>query len=67
MLDIKIPIGLMFTVIGILITIYGFVTISDTAMYAKSFGININIWSGVGMLVFGLLMLSLTKWRKKAE
>jgi hypothetical protein len=65
MLDIRIPIGLMFTVLGVMITIYGFVTISDTAMYTKSFGININIWSGIGMLVFGLVMLALTKIKRK--
>lgn len=65
MLDIKIPIGLMFTILGVLLTIYGFATISNTAMYAKSFGININLWSGFGMLIFGLIMLVLTRINKR--
>lgn len=65
-LDIKYPIGLMFTLLGIVLTIYGLATLSDPAMYQKSFQININLWSGIGMLIFGLFMLSLIK-KKKTE
>ena len=32
MVDIRIPIGLMFTILGVLITIFGFVTMADTEM-----------------------------------
>jgi hypothetical protein len=67
MIDIKIPIGLMFSIFGVILTVYGLVTLSDTAMYARSFGINVNIWSGIGMLVFGLAMLMLVKWGKKLK
>ena len=65
MLDIRIPIGLMFTVLGVMISIYGIITNSNAVMYTKSFGININIWSGLGMLLFGLIMLALTRIKKK--
>ena len=65
MIDIKMPIGLMFTALGLLITTYGLTTISNTAMYQKTFGINMNLWSGIGMLIFGLIMLALTKINKK--
>ena len=65
MIDIKIPIGLMFTILGVLITAYGFFTNLDSTMYVKSFGININLWSGIGMLVFGVIMLILSKLNKK--
>jgi hypothetical protein len=65
MIDIKIPIGLMFLVFGILLTAYGFITISDVEMYKKTFSINMNLWSGVGMLIFGSLMLFLS--RKKSS
>jgi hypothetical protein len=65
MIDVKIPIGLMFTILGVLLTIYGICTNLDVNMYAKSFGMNINLWSGIGMLIFGLLMLALTKAKKK--
>jgi hypothetical protein len=65
MLDIKIPIGLMFLIFGILLTIYGLFTMSDAEMYKKSFEINVNLWSGVGMLCFGGLMIFLS--RKKIK
>jgi uncharacterized protein YhhL (DUF1145 family) len=65
MLDIKLPIGLLFTIMGIILTIYGVITNSDAAMYEKSLQININLWSGIIMLVFGITMLVLSKLKKK--
>jgi hypothetical protein len=64
MVDIRIPIGLMFSIIGILISVFGFFTMSNTGMYQKSLGINVNIIMGLLMLVFGLVMLYFA-WRKK--
>jgi len=64
MVDIRIPIGLMFSIIGILISVFGFFTMSDTGMYQKSLGINVNIIMGLLMFVFGLVMLYFA-WRKK--
>lgn len=64
MVDIRIPIGLMFSILGVLITVFGFVTISDGDMYQKSLGINVNIIMGILMLVFGLIMLYFS-WKKK--
>ncbi|MEI6888563.1 MAG: hypothetical protein ACOYM0_02665 [Bacteroidales bacterium] len=66
-IDIKIPIGLMFTILGLLLTVYGFITRSDAALYTVSLGINVNLWSGLGMLVFGLLMLALSIKSKKQK
>jgi hypothetical protein len=66
-LDIKLPIGLMFSVLGILLTIYGFVTGSDAAMYARSLNVNINLWVGMSMLVFGVMMLIFAKRPKKTK
>ncbi len=63
-LDIRIPIGLMFSIIGLIITIFGLFTNSDTAMYAKSLSININLWMGLLMLVFGGVMLFLARKSK---
>jgi hypothetical protein len=63
-LDIKYPIGLMFAILGVLLTIYGFATINDAAMYQKSFGINLNLWSGVFMTIFGGIMLLLSRRKK---
>ena len=56
-IDIKFPIGLMFTILGLFLTIYGLFTNGDMALYSKSLGINVNLWSGCGMLVFGSIML----------
>jgi hypothetical protein len=53
-LDIRWPIGLMFTLIGALLVVYGAVVKSD---HAISLGININLIWGVILLVFGVLML----------
>ena len=66
-IDIKIPIGLMFSILGLILTLFGFFTNSDSGMYTRSLGININLWSGVGMLVFGLLMLLLALKSRKAK
>jgi hypothetical protein len=60
-LDIKIPIGLLFTIFGIILSIYGLVTGSDAAFYAKSLGFNINLYTGLFMLVFGVFMLILSR------
>ncbi len=56
-LDIRWPIGGLFTITGALLVIYGLV--SDPAIYEKSLGINVNLWWGVVLLVFGLAMLVL--------
>jgi hypothetical protein len=66
-IDIKFPIGLMFTILGLLLTCYGFFTNSDAAMYKPSLGINVNLWSGFGMLVFGLLMLFFSYRSRKSK
>lgn len=54
-LDLRFPIGLMFAIVGALLTIYGLT--SNPAIYERSLGININLWWGLVMLVFGILML----------
>jgi hypothetical protein len=56
-LDIRWPIGLMFSFVGALLLIYGAATHSDTEMYRHSLGININLIWGVVLLVFGAAML----------
>lgn len=64
-LDIKLPIGLMFSILGILLTIFGLATGSDQELYARSLHVNINLWVGVGMLIFGGIMLIFAKRPKK--
>lgn len=54
-LDIRWPIGLMFTLIGALLAINGALVKSD---HAISLGVNINLIWGLVLLVFGVLMLA---------
>jgi hypothetical protein len=53
-LDIRLPIGGLFTVIGILLTGYGL--LADKAIYQASLGVNVNLRWGLVMFVFGLIM-----------
>ena len=63
-LDVRIPLGLMFLVIGGLMAVYGLFT-RGSAIYAKSLGININlIWGGL-MLAFGLVLYLLGRRPKR--
>ncbi len=61
-LDIRLPIGMMFSLIGAVMVIYGLVTGSNKELYQRSLDININLWWGLVMLAFGLAMLGLA-WR----
>jgi len=65
MLDIRFPIGLMFSIFGLIITIYGLATMGNDVMYARSLNINVNLISGVFTLLFGLIMLFLSGPVKK--
>lgn len=65
-LDIKIPIGAMFSIFGLILTIYGLTT-NGNAMYDISLNININLWSGLFMLVFGGFMLAISDLMKKKK
>jgi putative Mn2+ efflux pump MntP len=66
-LDIRYPIGLMFSIIGALMSIYGLVTGSDKALYERSLTININLIWGIVLLVFGAWMLLMAMRAKKAD
>lgn len=56
-LDIRTPLGVMFTILGLLLA--GFGLISDPAIYVRSLGIHINLWWGLVLLLFGAVMFSL--------
>ena len=61
-LDIRWPIGLMFSLIGLILFVYGFVTGSGSEIYQRSLGLNVNLYWGLLLLVFGGTMLTLA-WR----
>jgi hypothetical protein len=56
-LDIRIPLGLLFMVLGALLAIFG--AISDPQLYQRSLNVNLNLWWGSVLVAFGVLMLVL--------
>jgi hypothetical protein len=58
-LDLRVPIGMMFGLAGAILAAYGI--FSDPAIYRASLGINVNLWWGLVMMVFGAVMLG-TAW-----
>jgi len=62
--DLRLPIGLIFSLFGAMLALYGLFT--DPAVYAKSLGINVNLYWGLGMFVFGAAMLFLA-WRSRTR
>ena len=50
--DLRWPIGLMFTLLGALLIVYGAATWGDP-MYGRSLGYNVNLIWGTGLLLFG--------------
>lgn len=59
-LDLRLPIGLMFTIFGAILVGHGLLTSGD-AIYGRSLGINVNLWWGLVLLAFGLVMLALAR------
>jgi hypothetical protein len=66
-LDIRIPIGLMFSLLGLILLTYGLITFNNPTMYERSLGININIWTGIALAIFGGIMLGMAWWAKKKK
>jgi len=58
-LDIRIPTGLLFAIIGVVLVCFG--AWSDPAIYQRSLGINVNLWWGLALLGVGLGMLALAR------
>ncbi|MFM8567226.1 MAG: hypothetical protein ACKOCV_06045 [Gemmatimonadota bacterium] len=56
-LDLRLPIGGLFTTLGGVLGGFGLLTGGDASRYVKSGGINLNLWWGAALLVMGLLFL----------
>jgi hypothetical protein len=63
--DIRLPIGSLFTILGAILAIYGLIT-TNSDIYNASLGMNVNIWTGLGMLVFGIWFLVMAIRKRKA-
>jgi protein-S-isoprenylcysteine O-methyltransferase Ste14 len=63
--DLRLPIGIMFSLFGAMLVIFG--AVSNQEIYeTHSLGININLLWGAVLLVFGAAMLFLT-WRARGR
>jgi hypothetical protein len=58
--DLRLPIGILFSVFGLILTGYGLCTMGSE-IYKKSLNHNINIEWGIVLLVFGGTMLYFAK------
>src|SRR5262245_51121082 len=65
-LDLRYPIGGLFVVLGTILAGYGLATSGNAAMYERSTSINLNLWWGVVMVVFGAFFLALAARASRA-
>ncbi len=56
-LDVRIPLGGLFAIVGALLVVFGLATGGDAAIYIRSLGINLNLWLVLVMLVFVVVIL----------
>ena len=64
MLDLRVPTGFFFTIVGLIVTGMGVFSPSERAALTDS---NVNLYCGLVMLVFGLFMLGLTRLSKHED
>lgn len=57
-LDLRIPIGVLFSLYGMILSLHG--AFSDPALNERSLGMNMNLGWGLVLLVFGIAMLLLS-------
>ena len=66
MLDVRLPIGLLFLAVGILLAGYGYACppAELLTLFNNAVHINLNVIWGIFMTLFGLMMFSLAKLDK---
>jgi len=60
-LDIRAPIGGLFTVLGGMLAGYGLFAQGSSRSPDRSSGANVNLWWGLVMLAFGIVLLLLAR------
>ncbi|HXN52655.1 MAG TPA: hypothetical protein VN943_12025 [Candidatus Acidoferrum sp.] len=63
-IDIRLPLGILFLLVGSILVVYG--AASDPTLYRQSLGINVNLYWGVVLLIFGALMFMLSRRSARA-
>lgn len=64
-IDIRLPLGILFSLLGLILVVYGIA--GDSSLYQQSLGINVNLYWGLVLLVFGALMFVLSRRGARAE
>ena len=63
-LDIRVPLGLIFLIIGGIMAVFGLVTHGDATLYERSLGVDLNLtWGGI-MALFGAIMFYVGRRQK---
>ncbi|MGA2222593.1 MAG: hypothetical protein ABSH21_12615 [Verrucomicrobiia bacterium] len=65
-LDIRMPMGVMFLIVGFILVVFGALTSSDAEMYKRSLGININLLWGLLLFFIGAVMVMLARRAMKS-
>ena len=60
-LDIRMPMGLMFLIVGAILAVFGALTHGDPMYAEHSLGYNVNLYWGLLLLAFGALMVILAR------
>jgi len=60
-MDIRAPIGGLFSVLGMMLVLYGSFAPRSVGASDASGGVNVNLWWGAVMLVFGVIMLVMSR------
>jgi hypothetical protein len=63
--DLRVAVGWMFLLIGMLLGFFGFASKDNPALWVKSLGIDVDLWWGLALAAFGLTMLALGKRAEK--
>jgi hypothetical protein len=66
-IDIRLPIGAMFAIIGVMLVIFGAATAGNENLYrvSREIYVNSNFWWGLALCLVGALMLYFG-WRKES-
>jgi hypothetical protein len=56
--DARIAVGMFFTLTGTILSAFGLSTRDHMDVYARSLGIDANLWWGLALLAFGIVMLA---------
>ena len=65
-LDIRLPIGALFSLLGVMLAGYGLATGGEPERYARSLSLNVNLLWGLVMLLFGIVLLSASRQARRS-